>query len=1488
MGLRPRTVRRLVLAGGALVVLALGGVAFFTVPKIQKARQMESFQRDGLQAREEGRHNEAVVLLGRYIRAADEQEVDPEILLAFARSRAEWEARDGGHLAAAAGVFREYLREHPDDVEVAKELLDLYVKTGGWVEARELAGRLRPADIATTPEGLLPVLRNEVRARAALNAQDPLIREIEDRLLAAENPAFEDVWRAFGRAESASDQDRVEGTLESYRAADPDGIGPRLLSAIHGTRDFAMNDALAEVSRAIGLDTESGDWSRADEVRDDAIITLIVRILGMSRREDLSLVVLESAAEWSKDAAVARELVRRRFWENRFDEVIDQSRTTADGRYVADVDGYAALVAAARDETETVDRLAAELAEHSHDFRAVGWLKAIEARRALDIEDMVTARTRASEAIEQYATEPTMRLLIGDVHHSMGRLSDAMESWSLAGELAEPYIWLEPDYRRATAFMQAQRPIEARPIAMEMVERTGASTLGPLLLLIQIDATLARLGQVDAERAGRSLAVAQRIRDQELIEGDARRRLTLSIAALHGALGDGEAARSALSGMLSDPDLSETARAEIVTIDSRFDLGMDQDLGVSGLPERIDDPDTALQAVLMYVSEAPEGAAPERTREAIALLDRGKNASDGQSRVRWLRAEAVFKDSVGDEGASDAWRAAIEAAPDNIELLTESIESEALGRNLEHVDATIERIVQLTATQGRTLPSRLRLARANAVFGLSPTRRTRDEAVSIVRSVVTAEPQNVRARTMLANMLAFPPSPDLAERDRFSRDPAGAIDQYLAAADLVTGSQVFGYLFTVFELHRELGNEDQARQILLDIVSRAGGDPFLQQEVARGINRLSNREDATRTLQSLYAAATGPAKATIGLQLAQSAMATDDQTLVRSVLQDLVGSERLTPEQVAELAAKLRQAGMQEQSDSVISNAERYGLSQEDARRVGVLHAINTGDRSRAESTLLAAVEQDPSDVGSWLALVELVMQTGDTERALSIAERALEQHPGNENLLFWRRMAQGQPAEALRDRLTAAGADESIRLSLERVESFERDRGSMTPEQQIESLRAMTRDFPRNLALQKYALAQRFELGEQPGPLAEDSYQATRRFQGDEVLFRIAAETNLASEQYARARTIATSWRGWTMGSTLEPDLYWARAMHGLGDHRGVVDRLARYLDAALSNPEDGLNPGVIFVHSRSAIRTASSDATVRDRLEPAAMASPQFRSTTWLELAVTAVNEPGRAAAWVSAAEQMGSAGIEPALIKAWSALAERHPGQGEDFSQNAARLAGVLISRDAERFENIAIAAEAFQLWASYIPSAESAHEPYTQAETLYLQAYRQNPENPVLKFSAAICADRAGRTYEAEQYYRALLELPDTSGLFQAAIWNNLAGILARANPSPERLAEATDLIERAIGFDELAPFFSTKGWVLLAMDRTAEAVAAFERAVTLDGSSYEIVAGLAAAQHRSGSDPGLVDQTLRRAQDLARNTRPNPQLADRLRDIGLDW
>jgi|GEM_PF-4676253 len=1481
MGLRPRTARRLALVASLLFLLVGGAAAFYTIPKLQKSRQLSGFQKEGLEAHEAGRHNEAVTKLGRYLRAMRDRPVDPEIRLAFARSWAAWEVGDGGHLLAAIAVYREHLREHPDDRAASGELLELFIRTGAWTEARDLSVRLRPAEIDSAGAEDLAVLRHEARARVELNAADPLIVQIEDRLLAADRPTFEDAWRAFLRSERAGDNERSAAVLDRYAEASPDSIGSRFLNALYGARDLEPDQTIDAFARAVNLNPQTGEWTRETQFEDPELVRIVVRTFDMARRGDLAMRVLEAAAE-DPASEFGIALVRRLYWSGSNDRVLARAQQVPEGVAAADLNGYAAMIALNRGDATLLDELRAKLEAFDYDYRSQGWLHAIAAARSLRDGEIVEARTKITEAIDRYTLEPTFRLLIGDVQDRSGRLSDALEAWSIAEELAEPFVWIEPGTRAVAALLRAGRLVEAGDAALRMVDRSRSS-LPAVVLLVQTDAVLARAGVLDPARAARSLNAAKLIRDEVL--ADKRPEFSLIIASLEGAVGNTEAARAELSLLLDGTQTPETV-ADAIAIDQAFGLGFADQLGPMTLPDRVDDPSAALRSALNHVNGPADGQ-EVRVSEALAMIDAGLKGSSAADRAAWLRTNAVFRDAVRADGAAAAWRSAIDADPANLSLRMEAIESNALGYDAEFVQRNIDQIVEMTASQGRTLPSRLRLARAKSVFGREPTRQRRDEAISIVRAVVVAEPQNIAARTMLANMLQFPCPPTVSGADRFTPDLAGAVEQYVAVARLIPGSEAYAYLFKAADLQITAGNEAPARQMLLDIFSRAQGDVASQQRVALEVSRLGDAQTAARLLGELYASSQGPTRVALGLQLAQVAIASNDRARAESVLRDIMSAPSMSSAQLVDLSQWLRKIGLPAEADRVLANAENYGVAGREALLARARAAAGSGDADSAVLMLIEAAEQSVEDPEIWQALVRILVDQGKFQEASDRADQALALFPENDELRYWKQIALNDPAAAIRIMTARPETDEALKLAIERVESYDRRRESLNRAQRLAELKELSATFPDQPAVVKFSLRERIELADDASELADATIAASRRFVGDEDLLRMASDATFQAGRFADSIRIATDWRGRTRGSPLQPDLYAAQAEQALDDHAAALSRMQPYLESALRAPDESFNAMVLFLHGRSALRTQSEPA-VRARLEPVARRSERFRSTVWLELAAIHVPQASAAADWLRSAEQMGVPGSEIALAEAWMVLAQRFPDRAADFAFNAVRITGSAMEGQVETTRLITTAARAHLLWADAL-TGEKAIETYSLAETMFVRAAQLEPGNPNYRFQAAAAASRANRPYEAERYYREVVEDPATPSDLLAAARNNLAGLLSLVNPNQQRLQEALSLADQAVAFGPVPAFHGTRGWVLLGLGRTADAASEFQEVARLDGNSVEAWAGLAVVRAASGAPPEQVAEALGKARELAAVSGPiSSELRARLDAAGVRW
>ncbi len=1489
MGLRPRTARRLALAGAIVFLLVLAAAVAFTLPKFQNRRQIEGFQRDGLLAHEEGRHGTAVVLLGRHLRGMGDRPVDPAVRLAFARSRAELEASDGGHLPAAITVYREYLREVSDDREASRELLGLFVRTGQWVEARELAGRLRASNLAQVADAELEVLRLEAVARLAINAADPLIEQLEDRLLGAEPPQFVDVWRAYTRAIAGNNPERADSIVSKYSESAPDSLGVGVMQAVVGSDGLSLDDAAGVVAGVLGLDAQTGADTRDVPLADDELSRAMVLLAGAWRQEPLVLGVLARAAASSNDPDFARLLARRRYWAGRGDDLLAQPTTTAGGGVVADVLGYAAMARFDRNESDEVETLLSQLRTVQDDFRAPAWVGILEARKQTESGKLVEARASATKAIEAYPFEPTFRYVLGDIHDRMGRLSEASDAWRLASELAGPGVWTAPETRRVLALLRAGRATEAGAAADEMVgtvRSTGGrrTIVEALIIQLQVNAQLAVLSQLDLTTAGESMQVARALRDS--VPGPLRIDCMLHIAAFEAAVGNQDGARTELRAAI-DAGLTGPQAGRAEEVDLAFGLGVFSAVDAVTLDPPPTEPGAAIRTVMVYITASESDAVrSDRVSQSLAFLADRIATAEPSNRAAWLRADAIVKSQIRHEGAGVAWRSALAASPTDLELLTEAIESEPLVYDRDFVESSLARITELTATQGRTLPSRLRLARARSIFGREPTRQSREEALLIVRAVVVAEPENVSARTVLGNMLQFPCPPQVQAPNRYERDLTGAVEQYLAAARLVRGRVAIGYLIQAASLSFEAGNEPQARQILLDVIGLSRTTPIAWNSIARDLTRFTDAQFSARLLEDMFASATGGERTDLGLFLVQTYLGSGDHARAAAVLDRIVASRpTLTAMQLADIASRFAQAGRPDRAEAVLTDVTGFGLQPRDAGRIRAEMAFRSRDLSEAIRILTDLTRTDPADASVWIALVEAMYRSGDSEGATEAADRALAIHPDDTDLQFWRETLSGNVADAVLRRVSASGQPQSIRLAIQRVEAYESKKQTLDRGARLAELKALRESFSGNASVLKYVFRERAELGDDATSLAADALTDHRRFADDEELLRFAAIAVLNAGRYDDAMRLATRLRGLSRGSTHEPDMIFVQAAQAIGNHAAVIDRLGPSVEAALTDAGNDISQRILFVHSRSAI-LAGLESAVRTRLEPLARSSPQFRSRVWLPLAAGSVTPQAQAESWMRSAEQMGLGGMEVQAAESWLALSERFPVRAEQFAANGVRLALAHLAQFPDDLQAVSMAAVASQRQAEAMPP-ETASDTFAQAEELFVRAATIQPENPNHLFTAAICADAAGRPSQAEQYYRTLLTRQTSNDLFTAAVRNNLAGILSRENPTPPRLAEALQFANAAVGFGDIGAFHGTRGWIHLAQANHEAAEADFRRVAQLDQAAVEGWLGLAAVLKASGRAESDVQTAIGRVRQATAGSPLSRELDIKAKKYGLE-
>jgi hypothetical protein len=1489
MGLRPRTARRIVLIGGLVGVLLVGGVGLLTVPKWQRSRQLAGFQREGLQAHEEGRHHEAVGLLGRHIRGMRDRPVEPEVRLAIARSRSKWESSDGKHVDASVSQYRDYLRLVPGDQDAMRELLPLFNRAGMWLEARDLAVRIRPADVASAGAGDIPVLRSELEARLQIKRDDPLIPMLEERLLAERPPAFEDVWNAIARRQTANDVAGVQALAVWYNEVASETMGSRVVSAINGgirsgerPSDPRIRDVTDAIALAIGLDIETGTWLKPPAFDNPRLVRVVAAAFDLAGRQQWSDAVFLAAKDTLGDPEFLSSAAQRAFWSSNLEALAGLPASAVGGEPVPDVLGYQALAAFRNGQDAVVDAKLAELASFDYSFRANSWRDMIAAMRALKAGRLVDARAAASSALERYRIEPMCHQVMGDVHQAMGRTGEAIESWTTAASLAEPVLWAQPYLSRVTALLRVERSLEALAISERLLaemQRRDLFNADIFQLHLTVMSTLARNGLAPSESVETAIEVGQALRQ---VYGDSvPPELHLTLATLNASQLKLDAARTEIGALLSSPE-GAAYLAQALQIDAQFNLGLAAQLGKPSLPDRVEDPAIATSIAQTYAAGSDEGR-DERVQQALSMLNAGLAAAES-NRPAWLRALAEFDDLYRPDAAPDAWRAAIAADPANIDLLTLAASSRTMGSDLAFVEAQIARITELTGSQQRTLPSPLRIARARATFGMAPTRKSREDAISMLRPVVASEPRNLEARNLLANILRFECPPGLKDDDRFTPDIAGAIDQYRAIASVIEGPKAIEYIFRITELLTRAGEIQAAARELMDVLARADRDAAIREEVARQLINLNANQQAARVFESLFNEVDGARKASVGLMLARTYSSLEDRTRAQTVLRDLQRLESLNASQVFDLAQLLAQSGLMPEAQHVLASAEQYGVQPYDAQLARARFAISFGDAQTSVTILTSLTQSQPERPEAWVPLLKLLIELGRGDDAKAVADRAALQHPENSEIQYWVAAAGSDPAAATRAMFALPEADPRAKLAFERVDAYESRRDTLSPADRDRELKQLVLEFPTVPAVVQYALDNLQEVGLDPAWLATEAAKAAALFPGDPELLSIA--TRAASNIGDSPETIrlAGLWRIALTGSPLEPDLFAAVARQAQGAHEVALNLLAPYYQSAIANPDQDLYRQVLLYHARSDIAVNGPEAA-RERLLPLAEASFGFRTTVWLDVASLSVPTLSAAQSWLEAVEPMDFGEFRHRLADAWGTLAQRFPGSAQELWAKSVEVATQAVLDNPQSPEARFQLGESLRQWGLTGPQADRSDR-LSRAETAFLETHSIQPSNPIPLMSAARSADDAGRPEDAERHYRTILA-SNPQGLFGAATRNNLAAILWSHQPTAQRLAESVSLADQAVQFQSRFEFVGTRAWAKLRSGDLPGAKSDFDWVIELNTDSAEGWFGRAAlAKSGPNPDPDAASAAFATAIEKLGSARPDPKTVKVLSEMGF--
>ncbi|HCT46451.1 MAG TPA: hypothetical protein DF699_14695, partial [Phycisphaerales bacterium] len=1161
MPMKPRTFRRVVLLGslGTIVLLVLFG--FFVFRPWRSARNLEAMRTDGIAAYENGDYIEAVTQLGRYNRNAED--VDPESLLMHARARLKVQVGDGGHILAAINSYREYLRRVPGDVEVMRELLPLLNTWQMFVEARSLAEDL----INKHNEHDIEVYRELRYALASLKVRDaelePVLRSAYEHAQSNFNDA--DVYYSYliqhGRA------GEVDALLEERLDRFPGRTDEQLLAFQRSSEGMSNEDVLNELCRLIGLDPVAVEWLPDAPEINASTAWQCSRIFNELLRPKHSTAVQLRSAMNNGDFASIVWSSRRLYWAQDDETLLSLSFKTDSGEPDPDLIGYQILAAVRTGDEAREAELKEQLAGVVLDRRGPAWSAFLEAEEALRKNRMVDARLAMQRALDGYPGEPTFRLRMGDVQELQGRFNEAVEQWLLANRLANNEIgrkyrfdtmgWSAPLIQVVRAYAEQGRLVEALEYIDEL-ERLGPDGA---IVVLQSKADLARRNELPSD-SGQRFVENWNLRS-EGIPVEERSRFAPLVATILTAMGEREDARALLVEAFTHADPTDPVMVELINVDLRYQYGISKESGIAFETIGARTPAGALGIAMQEAIE--QGS----TDAGLRIIESGLAGADDESRFAWEQTRAQFLDIRDDPRAEDAWEALLEANADDVKLLYLAAESKAFGDDLDRVNEIIQQIVDLTETAGKTLPARLRLARAGAtVTGIGKhTSTNRKRAMDIVRSVVASEPGNVQARTMLGNLLALQPDPGLPETERYEPDLQGAIDEYVTISRQLNNLSAQRYLLQASDLAFKLGDNDQALSLLREFTTRFKDDLIALSQVAQRFENLGESKDAISIYRRILSSTGNPQAA---LSLADILLKDGQASRGKELLIQTAKAETLDQESLLRLASLMARSGSKPEAMDIANSGERYGLSASESRVVYARYARSYLTPDDQIAALRQAVEVEPGYAPAWKMLIRRLIELDRREEALATYKRAAGMIESDDELARLGVLAQGTPGSAI-DLLSLPGMGDSPRLrrAVEMVDAYDTIDPDVSDDQRAQMLEELIDQFPTIGPVQTYAVRELSTLQLNPLTLARLGETALKNVPSDPAVMAITGDAYLRASQPEHALRVIRLWQANALDSTLMAALLMARAHIQLEAYGEAESLLSPFVDEAMQTAE-------------------------------------------------------------------------------------------------------------------------------------------------------------------------------------------------------------------------------------------------------------------------------------------------------------------------------
>lgn len=1326
---RRRLFRLSVLAAVALIV---GGVmyAMFQFNAGKQAREDGQILAEARAAYERDDYARVLELLedtkrsGSTIAAIRD---DPAMLKAYAEARRSTPLPKGEHLARTIAPLQQVVRLTPDDAEARLDLFELLFVFERYSDAQRLASGL----VKTYPDNadLWRLLGDAYRG---MNADEQALEAYEQA--ASIQPLHAPTRHAIVTLYQRTNRPIAPLIQQADRLVDQHPQDPRAL-LIRAVLDLAEGHNRRGAERLLAaseLDPPDADFV-------PVMVSWLDRLDLYSAAADY----LDRVAEGGIDSPAAHEAVLRTYDKGDLDGVLRRLDDADPNHAHPDLIAVWAMASDADGDDKQTQTLIEELAGRSG-LLAQAWAEVLplilikDATPGVVIDRISDVVERDPDAPEAAAIRDNAYLLqlLGETYLLVDE-PDAAITQMRAAARSRP-SWARPHRLLARVYLDRDQPSEAlRHAQLAWNRQPSVST--------EIMLTLGRLATIKtADEAALQSVLADADRFLKQVP-DHPELLPATIELLARAGRENQAAQRIEGVLRLDPPASRTLLRGLAQQSRRLGLGVEQSVD---------------RALASYYGDTPE----QITTQALALAKQGEpakgrrlieDAMPDTPDLGWQTALGNYLALTDSADAGAYWIKLADANPEHLNLQLSALQAPGAMDD----QAFAERAIQRLKTLGGERSVHWRLAQARQLLAQSESRAGLKQALTLLEDANAIAPQNLATRIELARCHLLLNDLDAAEEQA---KQARALAPRQPGVALLTG-QV---------LHQQ-GRFNEARAELMPLTTSASVEPRLRLNACALLIEQGDEQAAQRGLESMRA--DGVANGTALLQLARLYAQARAFDKADAVCAQLLRSPSI--EALAFMTTYYVQTGRPQLAEQTRARAGTLGLSAADQLTLDAQAAAQRGELDASLDLLAQAAQAEPANAGRWRSAVQLSLSASQPDRALALAERAINQAGDDaglnaliEHKKLIRPIEQDTKLTPLAVTILSDPVNRDAAVKALRVVGSTNDKADAA--NQLAQLAADNAAFEPliDIAAQRSVDA---GLNQQAFDLATE---AMARFKNNASLARSASLAAYRLEDWPALLTVSRSWAERRPADGPLAALMTAAAQDAMQRYPAVVQALRPHVAALQGGPD--ANPQHYLLYTKALVRTGQPDrawALLEPLISSSAMAryaalqrvgqdiEQSATAAAWLDAVARSVSaEPGERFELSRAAFVAGKRLGDPALIQTARDTIDKILARTGDHPPQAYNMQGLIAREQGD------------------VDAAESA----------FRKVLKSEPDSPqVLNNLAMVLVEQEDALPEAERVATRATELAGNDP--------NLFDTLAIVRLGRGKLDAAEDAIERAI-------------------------------------------------------------------------------------------